>query len=300
LKKGRGVSVYVFPDCIPCHFNQLSRIIKSLNVSEEESFSLYKKVAEEFSKMENNITPVEMADILYTVVEEQTGVRDVFYNEKKEANEMAMKIMDYIEKDPDSNDWPLKMYAKLSALGNQIDLGSHDVDLESIEKEIISKALELTFGLDEFENFENRLKKAQTLLFILDNAGEAVFDKLFMKKIKEYYPDITIYSAVRGRTILNDVTEQEAAFIGLEEVSKVIDSGSMYPGVVIGKTSKAFSRIYDKADIIISKGQGNFEGLSNDAVGKLFFCLMVKCETISKYIGIPKGSTIFSNKVKTN
>lgn len=292
--------MYVFPDCIPCHFNQLSRIIKSLNVSEEESFSLYKKVAEEFSKMENNITPVEMADILYTVVEEQTGVRDVFYNEKKEANEMAMKIMDYIEKDPDSNDWPLKMYAKLSALGNQIDLGSHDVDLESIEKEIISKALELTFGLDEFENFENRLKKAQTLLFILDNAGEAVFDKLFMKKIKEYYPDITIYSAVRGRTILNDVTEQEAAFIGLEEVSKVIDSGSMYPGVVIGKTSKAFSRIYDKADIIISKGQGNFEGLSNDGVEKLFFCLMVKCETISKYIGIPKGSTIFSNKVKTN
>jgi hypothetical protein len=300
LKKGRGVSVYVFPDCIPCHFNQLSRIIKSLNVSEEESFSLYKKVAEEFSKMENNITPVEMADILYTVVEEQTGVRDVFYNEKKEANEMAMKIMDYIEKDPDSNDWPLKMYAKLSALGNQIDLGSHDVDLESIEKEIISKALELTFGLDEFENFENRLKKAQTLLFILDNAGEAVFDKLFMKKIKEYYPDITIYSAVRGRTILNDVTEQEAAFIGLEEVSKVIDSGSMYPGVVIGKTSKAFSRIYDKADIIISKGQGNFEGLSNDTVEKLFFSLMVKCETISKYIGIPKGETIFSNKVKTN
>ena len=75
--------MYVFPDCIPCHFNQMSRIIKSLNVSEEESFLLYKKVAEEFSKMENNITPVEMADILYTVVEEQKGVRDVFYNEKK-------------------------------------------------------------------------------------------------------------------------------------------------------------------------------------------------------------------------
>ncbi len=292
--------MYVFPDCIPCHFNQMSRIIKSLNVSEEESFLLYKKVAEEFSKMENNITPVEMADILYTVVEEQTGVRDVFYNEKKEANEMAMKIVDYIEKDPNSSIWPLKMYAKLSALGNQIDLGAHEVDLESFEKEIISKALELSFGLDAFEDFENRLKKAQTLLFILDNAGEAVFDKLFMKKIRVIYPDITIYSAVRGRTILNDVTEQEAAFIALDEVSEVIDSGSMYPGVVIGKTSKAFSRIYDKADIIISKGQGNFEGLSDHAVEKLFFCLMIKCETISKYIGIQKGSTIFSNKIKTN
>lgn len=292
--------MYVFPDCIPCHFNQMSRIIKSLNVSEEDSFSLYKKVAEEFSKMENNITPVEMADILYTVVEKQTGVRDVFYGEKKEANEMAMKIVDYIEKDPDSIEWPLKMYAKLSALGNQIDLGAHEVDLESFEKEIISKALELSFALDAFEDFEQRLKNAKRVLFILDNAGEVVFDKLFMKKIKETYPNIIIYSAVRGRTILNDVTDQEAAFIRLEEVSEVIDSGSMYPGVVIGKTSGLFSRIYDNADLIISKGQGNFEGLSDDAVEKLFFCLMVKCETVSKYIGIPKGSTVFSNKIKTN
>jgi len=291
--------VYVFPDCIPCHFNQMSRIIKSLNVSEEESFSLYKEVAEEFSKMEKNITPVEMADILYTVVEKQTGVQDVFYNEKKEANEMAMKIVDYIEKAPVSRKWPLKMYAKLSALGNQIDLGAHDVDLETFEKEIVSKALELSFGLDAFKDFKWRLEKAQTVLFILDNAGEAVFDKLFMKKIKENRPDITIYAAVRGRTILNDVTKLEASYIGLGEVSKVIDSGSVYPGVVIGKTTEEFSRIFDESDIIISKGQGNFEGLSDNAVEKLFFCLMVKCETISKYIGIPKGSTIFSNMVKT-
>jgi len=277
----------------------MSRIIKSLNVSEEESFSLYKKVAEDFSKMKNNITPVEMADILYTVVEKQTGIKDVFHKEKKAANDMAIKIVDYIEKDSVSNDWPLKIFAKLSALGNQIDLGAHDVDLETFEKEIISKALELPFSLDAYDNFENRLSEAKTLLWILDNAGEAVFDKLFMKKIKQNYPTINIYSAVRGRTILNDVTEQEAHYIGLGQVSEVIDSGSLYPGVVIGKTTQAFSNIYDKADIIISKGQGNFEGLSDHATEKLFFCLMVKCETIAKYTGIPKGSTIFSSKVKT-
>jgi len=278
----------------------MSRIIKSLNISEKESFMLYKKVAEEFSKVSNNITPVEMADILYTVVEEQLSVYDVFYEEKKEANEMALKIVEYIEKDSTSRDWTLKTYAKLSALGNQIDLGAHDVNLEQFEKEIVSKAFELSFALDAFDEFESHLEKAQSILFILDNAGEAVFDKLFMKKIKGKYPTIRIFSAVRGRTILNDVTLQEAEFIGLKEVSEVIDSGSMYPGVVIGKTSKEFSEIYDNADIIVSKGQGNFEGLSGNATEKLYFCLMVKCETISKYIGIPKGSTIFSNDIKTN
>jgi len=278
----------------------MSRIIKSLNITDEESFVLYKKIAEEFSKMENNITPVEMADILYTVVEEQLGVYDVFYEEKKEANEMAMKIVNYIEKDPESREWSLKMYAKLSALGNQIDLGAHEVNLEQFEKEIVSKAHELSFSLDTFNTFESRLEKAQSVLFILDNAGEAVFDKLFMKKIKEKYPTIRIFSAVRGRTILNDVSLQEAEFIRLADVSEVIDSGSMYPGVVIGKTSREFSNIYDYADIIVSKGQGNFEGLSGNATEKLYFCLMVKCETISKYIGIPKGSTIFSNDIKTN
>lgn len=292
--------MYIFPDCIPCHFNQLSRIIKSLNITDDESFVLYKKVAEAFSKMENNITPVEMADILYTVVEEQMGVTDVFYEEKRQANQMALKIMDDIEKDPSSRNWPLKTYAKLSALGNQIDLGAHDVNLEQFEREILDKAKALTFALDAFEEFEHKLKKAKTVLFILDNAGEVVFDKLFMKNIRKAYPNVVQYSAVRGRTILNDVTVTEAEYVGLGEVSQVIDSGSMYPGVVIGKTSQQFSEIYNNADLIISKGQGNFEGLSANANERLFFCLMVKCETISKYTGIPKGSTIFSNTIKTN
>jgi len=278
----------------------MSRIIKSLNITDNEAFQLYKSVAEEFSKMDNVITPVEMADILYTVVEEQIGVTDVFYEEKKMANEMALKIAEDIEKDPVTSEWSLKTFAKLSALGNQIDLGAHDVNLDQFEREIISKTSELAFGLDTFDEFESRLKKAKSVLVILDNAGEAVFDKLFMKKIKESYPTIEIFSAVRGRTILNDMTLQEAEFIGLEEVSHVIDSGSMYPGVVIGKTTKEFSDIYEKADVIISKGQGNFEGLSANATKELFFCLMVKCETISKFIGIHKGSTIFSNNIKTN
>lgn len=291
--------MYIFPECIPCHFNQLSRIIKSLDITDEESFVLYKNVAESFSKMENAITPVEMADIQYTVVEEQLGVTDVFREEKRQANQMAMKIVGDIEKESFSGHWPLKTYAKLSALGNQIDLGAHDVDLVQFEREIFDKARALTFVLDAFKEFEHKLKTAKTALFILDNAGEVVFDKLFMKKIKEAYPNVTLYSAVRGRTILNDVTVTDAEYVGLSEVSQVINSGSMYPGVVIGKTSQVFSEIYNNADLIISKGQGNFEGLSSNANERLFFCLMVKCETISKYIGIPKGSTLFSNTIKT-
>ena len=290
--------MYIFPDCIPCHFNQLSRIIKTLNITDEESFVLYKNVAEAFSKMENDITPVEMADILYTVVEEQMGVTDVFREEKRQANQIAMKIVRDIEKEPSSVHWPLKTYAKLAALGNQIDLGAHEVNLERFEQELLDKAKALTFALDAFESFEHKLKNAKTVLFILDNAGEVVFDRLFMKKIKETHPNVDLYAAVRGRTILNDVTVTDAEYVGLREVSQVINSGSMYPGIVIGKTSQAFSEIYNKVDLIISKGQGNFEGLSSNANERLFFCLMVKCDTISKYIGIPKGSTVFSNAIK--
>ena len=248
--------------------------------------------------MENNITPVEMADILYTVVEEQWGVTDVFCEEKRQANQMAMKIVRDIEKESSGGNWPLKTYAKLAALGNQIDLGAHEVNLERFEQELLDKAKALTFALDAFESFEHKLKNAKTVLFILDNAGEVVFDRLFMKKIKETHPNVDLYAAVRGRTILNDVTVTDAEYVGLREVSQVINSGSMYPGIVIGKTSQAFSEIYNKVDLIISKGQGNFEGLSSNANERLFFCLMVKCDTISKYIGIPKGSTVFSNAIK--
>jgi uncharacterized protein with ATP-grasp and redox domains len=287
----------VFPDCIPCHFEQLKRAITFINLNDEKAFLLYKKACEAFSGMKTDIAPVEMADIIYSLIEEELGIQDIFEKPKRQANLMAMNIVKYIEKDPERDTWPLEIYAKLSALGNHIDMGAHDVDLDKFEKEIIYNAFHLDFEVDHFDDFEARLKDARNLLYILDNAGEIVFDKLFIQKISEYYPNLKIYAAVRGRPIINDVTMKEAEFIKLNDVCEVIDSGSIYPGTILEKTTDVFREVFSKADVIISKGQGNFEGLSKDACEKLYFCLMSKCDTISKYLGVKRGTSLFSNRL---
>ncbi len=287
----------VFPDCIPCHFEQLKRAITFINLNDEKAFLLYKKACEAFSGMKTDIAPVEMADIIYSLIEEELGIQDIFEKPKRQANLMAMNIVKYIEKDPERDTWPLEVYAKLSALGNHIDMGAHDVDLDKFEKEIIYNAFHLDFEVDHFDDFEARLKDARNLLYILDNAGEIVFDKLFIQKISEYYPNLKIYAAVRGRPIINDVTMKEAEFIKLNDVCEVIDSGSIYPGTILEKTTDVFREVFSKADVIISKGQGNFEGLSKDACEKLYFCLMSKCGTISKYLGVKRGTSLFSNRL---
>ncbi len=287
----------VFPDCIPCHLQQTKRVLDSLNIANEEAFELYREVCAKYAEMDTDITPVEMADLLYTTVEEKTGVADVFKKEKKQANDMALNVVDLIKQDPRSATWPLKLYAKLSSLGNQIDLGAHDVDLGNFEKDIINNAFKLDFKLDSFNDFKDRMNDAGSILYILDNAGEIVFDKLFMEQILKEYPGKKIFAAVRGRKILNDVTTEDAAYVGLDRLVNVINSGSPYPGIVLEKSNDQMKKVFEETDLIVSKGQGNFEGLSANASEKIFFCLMVKCDTISKYIGVEKGSTIFSNKV---
>ncbi|HOO33909.1 MAG TPA: ARMT1-like domain-containing protein [Thermotogota bacterium] len=287
----------VFPNCVPCHFEQLKRVITFMELPDEKAFELYKKACEAFSSVETDIAPVEMADVIYGLIEKELNVADVFKEPKRKANLLAMKIVRRIEEDPDRDSWPLEIYAKLSALGNHIDMGAHDVDLDRFEKEIIGNAFNLTFEKDDFSTFESRLDSAKVLLYILDNAGEIVFDKLFIGKISERYPALKIYAAVRGRPIINDVTMAEAKFIKLDEVCEVINSESIYPGTILEKAGEAFQRIFREADLIVAKGQGNFEGLSNEAGEKLYFCLMAKCDTISKYIGVKRGTSLFSNRL---
>jgi uncharacterized protein with ATP-grasp and redox domains len=287
----------VFPDCIPCHFEQLKRAANFMKISDEKTFELYRKACKAFSEIKTDIAPVEMADIIYTLIEKELGIKDVFEKPKEEANIMAMNIVGCIEKDQEKDQWPLEIYANLSVLGNHIDMGAHEVDLGKFEKEIMYKAFNLDFERDDFKEFEQKLLTAKTLLYLLDNAGEIVFDKLFIKKISEKYPAIKIYAAVRGRPIINDVTMKEAEYIGLPEVCEVINSESIYPGIILEKTSTEFQAIFRNADLIISKGQGNFEGLSKDSEDKLYFCLMAKCHTISKYIGVTRGTSLFSNKL---
>ncbi len=180
---------------------------------------------------------------------------------------------------------------KIAAAGNIIDFGAKNHVALSIEEELDSID-QRGFGVYHFDAFFKRLSTAGTLLYICDNAGEIVLDKLFIEEIKKAFPSVAIICALRERPIINDAVLNDALSVGLDRVATVISSGSVYPGTILEETTRAFRELFDKSDLIISKGQGNFESLLDTANEKVFFILRIKCDLMARLSGTQRGNLV--------
>lgn len=175
----------------------------------------------------------------------------------------------------------------MAAMGNSIDAG---VSLNVNIKDNIERALADSFAHSDYQQFLEELKNADELLFIADNTGEAVFDKLLLEKLKEYNLKITY--AVRETAILNDITYQGAKELGIDQYAEIIKSGSKAPGMIMDSAGEEFLIHYQNADLVISKGQGNLEGLYGIETG-IYFLLKAKCEVIAELLNVDEGDFVF-------
>lgn len=281
--------------CIICHLHQAMRIADSLGLDEEKRFDFYKNVCKCLSDINYPITTLEIADIVYKKVKEMYRVDDVFQKEKNASNKMAEEIINYMEEKHNIDNLPLKFAIKMSAIGNLIDLGADSFDVEKLTREILNKIKTEEFTIDKTKEFQEKLMYSNSLLYILDNAGEAIFDKKLIQVIKKRNPQLKVYITYRSTPVINDMTYIDCIKIGLDKEGELLDSGSVFPGILYNYTSEEFQQIYNDADIVLSKGQGNFEGLIIEKNKKIFFCLTAKCEPVSRYINVPIRSLIFSN-----
>jgi hypothetical protein len=200
---------------------------------------------------------------------------------------MAMDIYedlkDLIENDKD----PLKKSLLLSATGNVIDAG---ISVKIKVEESILNTMEKGFSIDDYQSFKEKLKDSQTLLIIGDNAGEAVLDKLLLRELNNYNIDLAY--AVREEPVLNDITLKESKLIGLDKYANVLSSGCTAPGMLINQATPEFLEKYNEADIVLSKGQGNLEGLSEEK-RSIFFLLKAKCDLIAEFLDVELNDLIF-------
>ncbi len=182
------------------------------------------------------------------------------------------------------------MGLRLAISGNIIDFGAKDgVMREEILKNI-ERVMDFMPDNKTFEKFKRDVEKAKKILYIGDNAGEIVFDKIFM----EFLPLEKVVFVVRGGPVINDVTYHDAEMVGLTKMVKVIDTGAKMPGVIPIRSSKNFLKEYEESDLVISKGQGNFETLE-DEEKNIYFLFQVKCPVIARYLNFPLNSFIFYN-----
>jgi len=290
--------VKTYLDCIPCFFKQALEAARKAGASAKVQKKILDELAGILPKISLTSSPPEIGKIIYALVSEVSGKKDPFLKEKKRSNELALGIYDKLSKRIDSSGDKLLLAVELAIAGNIIDYGvknslNVDVELAKIlneEKKVIKKESKAIF---DYTRFKRALKHSKNILYLADNAGEVVFDRILIEQIKRMDEDKQIIYAVKEKPVINDALKRDAKDCGIGKVARIVSSGSDAPGTVLSLCSKDFLSMYREADMVISKGQGNFEALSKTK-RPVFFLFMAKCRVIAKDIGCKVGDVILS------
>jgi len=273
--------MHIKPDCITCIMNQTLKVGKLLEVEEEMAKKLLDSTAEILIQHDLSHTPPQIAKETYAKIAELTGIQDPVAKAKAHATKIALEVdTSFVQTLHDA--------IKFAVIGNVIDFGAQkQLDLN----QTIQTHFHRHFGIDDFEVFEEELKEAKTLVYIGDNTGEHIFDKLLIETIQKHYA-VEVYYFVRGMPIINDVTLKEAEI--LHTCSTVVDTGVPTPGYDLGYANASSLALFETADIVLAKGMGNFESLYDETKRKVYYLFIIKCNVVAQAIGQKEGELIFT------
>ncbi len=287
-------------ECYPCLLSQILRTSELCGLDGAEKKEVMNFALNTMAHLPADIYPHEIVVAVNEHIKSTycstDDSFDPYFDLKNQTREIAETFYLSIEQKIDQAPDPLEMAVKCAALGNIIDFGAKSHGNLDVKNEL-EKIDTLEFAIYDYELFIERLKKARLILYLGDNVGEDIFDKVFITEIKKKYPDKKIIFAVRDQPVINDVTLVDARAIGMDQLVETISSGSIYPGTILSKTTEKFQQLFRISDLVISKGQGNFETLCNEDHPGLFFFLRAKCEKVAKYLDVDLKSMILKKLV---
>jgi len=275
--------MHLYLDCYPCILNQTLSACRSLNIPDEQQKAVFDAALEILTHADPQKPPVELTADVHTVIKRITGIDDLYKKQKDISTQAALDLYDQMKEMVETSPDPFETAVRLSIAGNIIDFGVHDTfDLPAE----IERVIEQPFAIDDLELLRDAVSKASHILYLGDNAGETVFDRLLIETMGR-----KVTYVVKSEPILNDALLEDARKAGIDAVAEIIASGVDSPGTVLSRANPAFLETFRGAELIISKGQGNFEALS-DRDENIFFILQAKCETLTRTIGVPVGGLI--------
>jgi len=279
----------VYYECAPCFLRQ-AREALDLATSDESlkmdvTTDITQVLCNKFhDKAVNNVIGTE----IHRLIKNRTNNNDPYQNEREICNDIAMKYLPVI-KEAVKTEGNLEGYIKASIMGNLLDFGALGVDVDT--EALINKTMHNGLAVNHVDKLESALKNAKNVLYLADNVGEIIFDKILIKKLKDY--DVNITVALKEKPILNDACVEDALKIGLDEFADLKSIGTDSIGIIYPETSEEFKEIFNNADMIIAKGLGNYEGLTELESDKPIFCLLnAKCNPVAKDIGVNMGDNV--------
>ena len=277
-------------ECYPCFVRQVVNTAKMATTNEDTQWKILREVLQTAHDFSPEMSPAQMGREIYRIIREFSGNNDPFLQIKKEFNLKAKELLPQMENLLQQSHDSFVTGVKLAAIGNIIDFGpsSEISDLQSFILEKLETKIIEKIGL---EQFKEDINSSSSILYIADNCGEIVFDSFF---INQFLSNKTVYLATRTRPVLNDITRDDLDGIYFGSNVQIIDSGTDAPGVVLDTCNAEFIDLFYKTDMIIAKGQGNYEALSEIDREHLYNLLIAKCNVVANHIGCQQGDLVLT------
>lgn len=285
-KPARKVDMRTYDECIPCIEKQIRRMSKNLTDDPDLQKKIVDGCREVLDSTDMNQPPPYFGQKIHRAIRELSGNPDPYKEEKDLYNRRALALYPQLKSRVQSAPDPFRMAVMIALAGNIIDFGvSDDIRLE----ETIDRVIGEKPAVDQVALLKEKIAQAQTILYLGDNAGETVMDRIL---IEQFEPGKQVTYAVRGAPILNDATIEDALVAKLDQVAAIMPNGSNAPGTILDDCTQEFMQTFRQADLIIAKGMGNYESLSENAGREIFFILLIKCDLVARHIGSPVGKAV--------
>jgi len=283
-------------DCIPCFLKQALEAGKLAGVGQRTQKRIVNKVCKLIPKFDLSLSPPEMGRLLYQTVKRISKSKDPFKKIKHKSNKLALGLLPKLRQKLEISDDKLLTAVELAIAGNVIDYGvKNSLKIEQEVKNFVNGDFDIHNEYNKpifaYKQFKRDLKKAETILYLADNAGETVFDRILIEQIKKMPNIKEIIYAVKDKPVINDALKEDAFICDIDNFASVISSGCDAPGIILDYCSLGFLKIFKDADLIISKGQGNFEALSNEK-SPIYFLFRAKCSVAARDVGCQVGDVI--------
>ena len=278
-----------FLDCVPCFVRQALDAARFATDDEAIHEQVLRAALRSASELDLHTTPPAMGQQLHRLIRQLTGNPDPYRGVKERFNRAALRLYPGLKRRVEASADPLETALRVAIAGNIIDFAI-DSRLDELNiGQVVEDALTAPLNGD-VSAFRERIAKAERILYLADNAGEIIFDRLLIEQL----PLARVTVGVRGRPVLNDATMADAEVAGLTGLVEVVDNGSDAPGTILEDCSEAFRRRFAQAGLVVAKGQGNYETLS-EADQEIFFVLKVKCPVIAADAGCPVGALVLAH-----
>lgn len=275
--------------CVGCIINQSAKVSNAIGADEALTKKLTATVEELSSEFSFEQNPPEIASYVYAKMAELANKADLYDEVKAQSTKKALSFVPLLKNKLLESDNKLLTATKIAVAGNVIDLAAA-VEFDLAEE--LSKVFERGFAYNDFSLFESKLLKAKNIVILGDNVGEHIFDYMFIEVLQELYPNVNYTYMVRGKPIINDVTMKEAKEYGFDKLCNLVDSGVNTPGFAYNRATQEAQELFDKADLVISKGMGNYECLTPIQRENICFLLKVKCQVVANSLNKEIGDII--------